>query len=334
MYIDPDVKDILDRRIITAEDVARLRRKYFEDGTVSTREADEVFRLDEACEDKHADWGALYVDALTDYFVFQSTPRGYISQDQARELIHRITRNNRIESTTELELLANVVHWAEYCPAELAEFVLFAVRESVLDPDEAAYGRGRRPRLIDPVDVELIKRAIYAPATGGGITVTRLEAEVIFDLNDATARSENHPAWQDLFVYAIANHLMFPRPAPAPEPRESVLRREQWLRERRGTGRLLLETGKAAARLDLDFQGFRDALKGPVRALDADQEARDARIAYERETIDEEEARWLIGRIKRDGVLNDNERALLAFIRKHSPNIHPSLEPLLAEAGA
>ena len=75
------------------------------------------------------------------------------------------------------------------------------------------------------------------------------------------------------------------------------------------------------------------AMEGPIRERDLDGEAREAKIAYERETIDEEEARWLIGRVKRDGVLHENERALLAFIRNTSPNIHASLEPLLKEAG-
>lgn len=331
---------ILARKTITAADAEQLRRDIFSDGATDDVEAEAVFRLDQECTEKDESWPRLYVDALTDYFVWQSTPRGYVDEAHARFLTQRILRNNRIESTTELELLVNIVHWAESVPPELAELVLFAVRESVLEPDEAAYGRGRRPKVIDAVDVELIKRAIYAPATLGGITVTRLEADVIFDLNDATIASENDPSWKQLFVYAIGNHLMFPRPHTPPPSAKEVLRREAWLKERHGTFHLLRQVGAesrkiATGEVDLGarFRMAMHAMKGPVRERDLDAEAREAKIAYERETIDEEEARWLIGRVKRDGVLHENERALLAFIRNTSPNIDPSLEPLLQEAG-
>jgi hypothetical protein len=331
---------IIARKSITSTDVAWLRREVFQDGATDDAEAEAIFRLDEECTDKDDSWPQLYVDALTDYFVWQTTPRGYVDEAHARYLLQRILRNNRIESTTELELLANIVHWAESVPVELSELVLSAVRESVLEPDEAAYGRGRRPRIIDPVDVELVKRAIYAPSTAGGITVTRLEAEIMFDLNDATVGSENHPSWKHLFVYAIGNHLMFPRPNTAPPAAAEVPRREEWLKERRGTFNLLGQVGAASLKLgsghvDLGarFRIAMKAIKGPVRQRDLEGEAGEARIAYERETIDEEEARWLIGRVKRDGILHENERALLAFIRNTSPNIDASLEPLLHEAG-
>jgi hypothetical protein len=331
---------ILARKTITATDVEWLRREVFQDGATDDVEAETVFRLDEECTDKDKSWPRLYVDALTDYFVWQTTPRGYVDEAHGRYLMRRILRNNRIASATELELLVNIVHWAESVPAELSELVLYVVRESVLEPDEAAYGRDRRPGAVDPVDVELIKRAIYAPSTAGGITVTRPEAEVMFDLNDATAASENHPSWKQLFVYAVGNHLMFPRPHTQPPAAAEVLRREAWLKERHGTFHLLGQIGAESlkpgtGRVDLGarFRMAMKAMQGPIRERDLDAEAHEAKIAYERETIDEEEARWLIGRVKRDGLLHENEKALLGFIRNTSPNIHASLEPLFREAG-
>lgn len=339
------VSGILARKAITAEEVALLRKTIFADGACDRQEADLVFQINDECRDKDESWNQLYVDALTDHFVWKAEPYGYVNIEQARYLMQRIVRNNRIDTLSELELLCNVIHWAEAAPAELAEFVLQAVKESVLDPDVAAYGHDRRPLAIDPRDIELIKRAIYAPATAGSITVTRAEADALFDLNDATIHAENDPGWQMLFVYAIANHLMFPRPAPAPAPVEEVLRREEWLKERRGTGKLLIEIGKETAGLASQIASNRheflnsrlkwakEALKGPVRLRNMDEEAREAEIAYERETIDEEEAIWLIERIRRDGVLHGNEKELLTFIKNNSPNIHASLEPLFKEAG-
>lgn len=334
--------DILDaiiaRRTITSTDTAWLRREVFADGVTDDKEAEAVFRLNEECTEKDESWSQFYVDALTDYFVWQAAPRGYIDEAHARYLTQRIVRNNRIENGTELELLSNIMHWADYAPAELAEFVLFAVRESVLDPDKAAYGAGRHPKVVDPVDVELIKRAIYAPATLGTTTVTRLEAEVIFDINDATAHEDNHPSWNKLFVHAIANHLMFPRGAPVPEPAEDVLRRDRWLAERDGVGGLLKKLGREAGlsaktgRLEWK-SAVNSVVKNPIREIDPIEEEFTAQIAWQRETIDEEEARWLVERIGRDGKMHKNEVALLKFIKDNAPNIHASLNPLFEQAG-
>ncbi len=331
---------IIARKTITSTDVTWLRQEVFMDGVTDDKEAEAVFRLNEECTEKDESWNQLYVDALTDYFVWQASPRGYVDEGHAQYLTRRIMRDNRIESTTELELLANIIHWADNCPPELAELLLMAVRESVLDPDEAAYGQGRRPGVVDAVDVELIKRAIYAPATAGGITVTRLEAEVILDIDRGTDGAANDPAWKQLFVYAIGNHLMFPRPHRPPPPADEVIRREEWLKKRRGIGGLFEQIGNEALNmgsgkvdLGLRFKLALKAMEGPVRERDLDGEAREAKIAYERETIDEEEANWLIARLRRDGDLHENARALLTFIRNTSPNIHSSLDKFMTEAG-
>lgn len=331
---------IIARKSITSTEVTWLRQEVFRDGVTDDTEAEAVFRLNEECTEKDESWLQLYVDVLTDYFVWQAAPRGYVDEAHAQYLTQRIVRNNRIESSTELELLVNIIHWAEACPPALAELVLMSVRESVLDPDGAAYGRGRRPKVVDAADVELIKRAIYAPATAGGITVTRLEAEIMFDLNAATEVSENVPAWKQLFVYAVGNHLMFPRPHTPPPTAAEVNRREEWLDDRRGVGGLLQQIGGeardlATGKVDLGarFDAAMKALEGPVRSRDMAGEAEATEIAFERETIDEEEARWLIDRIGSDGKLHENEKALLTYIRDTSPNIHPSLDSFMSEAG-
>ena len=150
----------------------------------------------------------------------------------------------------------------------------------------------------------------------------------------------NDPAWKQLFVYAIGNHLMFPRPHRPPPPADEVIRREEWLKERRGIGGLFEQIGNEALNmgsgkvdLGLRFKLALKAMEGPVRERDLDGEAREAKIAYERETIDEEEANWLIARLRRDGDLHENARALLTFIRNTSPNIHSSLDKFMTEAG-
>jgi hypothetical protein len=280
---------------IAAEDVVRLRTEAFADGAADREDAEAIFRLNGGCPDKHESWNELYVDTLTDFYVWRATPPGYIDEENARHLIRYVVRDNRVESDTELALLASVIHWADSVPAELAEFVLSAVKESVLQPDEAAYGQERRPNVIDAVDVELVKRAIYAPATEGSVTVTRAEANVIFDLNDATIEAENHPGWKSLFVYAVANHLMFPRNAVAPPSAQDVIHREQWLKERQGMAPLLLQVGRGAVDLAADalslhrddlearFAAAQKAMESLAQPPDAVEKAAAAEVALEKD---------------------------------------------------
>lgn len=326
------VDELAKKGSITAEDVLALRRGLFKDGVVDQREAEAVFRLDHACATKAPEWTQFYVDALTDYFVWQSEPSGYVSEAQALLLIDRITHDGRIDATSELELLTNIVHWATVCPEELAALALGAVKDSVLTPESASYGADRAPAVISPADVEIIRKIIYAGASGGGFMVTRREADLLFELNDATAEAENAASWSDLFVNGIANHVMFPRGAqPVPDAEEAV-RRETWLGERRGIGQLLGQIGRAAVSGKMDFKGADPTGRGAARAQQ-EREDRQAREALARETIDGGEAEWLSGRIMKDGVLHENEHKLLVFIKQNSPAVNPALDAVFAKAG-
>jgi hypothetical protein len=335
-YLQDLVDQICAAGKITADDVLALRRQVFPDGVVTAEEAEAVFRLDHACGEKASQWTRFYVDALTDYFVWQSTPRGYVNEAQCRALIGNIQHDGRIDATSELELLLNVVHWCVACPAELSRSALAALKDSVLSPDTAAYGSNRPPAVIAPADVELIRKVIYAPGSPGGFTVTREEAEVLFALDRATIAEENAPAWPDLFAKAVANALMFPRGAPMVPDAAEALRRERWLEEKGSIGNLLAGVGKALASGDIPVgAAFKEAdVFGTHRAREArDKEQVRVREALSRETIDAEEARWLIDQIGKTEGMSDGERRLLAFIKENAPAIDPALEPLLAAAG-
>jgi hypothetical protein len=330
------VDQICNSGTISADDVLALRRQVFPDGVVSAEEAEAVFRLDHACQEKAAEWTRFYVDALTDYFVWQSKPRGYVNDAQARALIDNIERDGRIDTMSELELLLNAVHWCVACPAELSQLALSAVKDSVLSPESAAYGSNRPPAVIAPADVELVRKVIYAPGSPGGFTVTREEAEILFALERATIAEENAPAWPDLFAKGVANALMFPRGAAQAPDAEEALRRERWLEERGSVGNLLLGAGNALATGNVPVrEAFKEAdVFGSHRAQEM-REKEDARVteALAREAIDAEEAQWLIAQFGKAAGFSEGERQLLAFIKANSPSIDPALQPLIDEAG-
>ena len=64
----------------------------------------------------------------------------------------------------------------------------------------------------------------------------------------------------------------------------------------------------------------------------AEAEAHATEDLFEQETIDAAEAAWLAKRILQDDAIDDNERALLAFLKKEAKAIDPALKPLLARA--
>jgi hypothetical protein len=297
---------------ITEQDVALVCGDIFADNQVDLDEVDLVFRLAAEC-----------------YYVWHAPPRGYVSEHQSQELVGHLLRGKRLTDAADLELLLNIVYWAGYCPMELVYLVVEAVSQSVLDPDNAVYGRDRMPRVIDAIDVEILRRAIYAPATDGGLVVTRAEAELLFELNNVTVESANHPAWSSFFTKAIASYMMYFSAATGIPTPEEVQRRTAWLRERRGIRGLLHAIGSSWAEEAFDA----DEIFGTNDQIERERRAEARRRALQaREPVGRLAAEWLVEQIGKDGMLHRNEQALLSFIKQNSPDIHPALDPLFQQA--
>ena len=330
------VDDIIAKGTMSAEDVLRLRQTMFRDGLIDRAEAEQVFRIDGACTEKDPAWSEFFVDALTDHVVWKVEPKKYVTDEKADFLISHILRDGHVDGETELELLINVVHWSVSCPPPLALLALQTIRDSVLQPETAAYGSNRPPAVISPSDVALIRKIVYAPGSPGGYTITREEAELIIALNSATKHTDRADSWDDLYVKAIANFLMFPGSPPSVPTAEQELSRERWLNERRGVGGFLKDVGTSFRQLDVPVQDAWRAVDpfGSAAARE-EQEKERAQLAtaMSRECITEPEAQWLLANVGTSGELEANEKALLAFIRKNAPQIDPALELLLNRAG-
>ncbi|MFO1127465.1 MAG: hypothetical protein U1E66_03390 [Rhodospirillales bacterium] len=234
------VAAILARGTITADDVLALRRQVFADGIVSRAEAETMFVLNEGTRGNAPAWDSFFIEALTDYFVWQSDPRGYVDEAGAAFLMEAVGRDGRIDAPRELELIVNIVHWAASCPETLRLMALQAVKTAVLSGGGVLFGPGRRrPGVIDRADVSLVSKLIYAAGGEASLRISRREADLLFDLNDATSTAENDAGWRDLFVRAVASHLMFPQGEPHLPDADTMRRRDQWLAERRSVGTIL-----------------------------------------------------------------------------------------------
>lgn len=304
------------------DDVLMLRRAiYGDDHRIGADEAEALAELNEACAGSPA-WSDLFVEATADFIVHQSEPAGYVAHNNAVWLMDHFADADRIKSATALEAMVKVLETATEAPAELELFVMRQVKHAVLSGDgPTRSGEPLSPGRIGKAEVALLRRVLYACGGSQGVAVSRAEAEMLFDINDAVTDIDNDPDWPDLFVKAVANYLMAAR-GYQPLSREEALRRAAWLDDREiGFGDFI---GKIMA----------GGLRGVAAAYRDEAEGRAERLAADvavSETITGEEADWLVGRIGRDGTFDGCERALLTFIKAEAPDIHPALKPLLAE---
>lgn len=322
--------DIIERGEVTSADILALRRHIFGEVAVTREEAEALFRIDESVEGRTPEWRDLFLEALTDWLIRQQEPRGYVTEEQARWLIERIEADSQARDGTEVELVTRVLEQADAAPASLAAFGLKLVTRSVVDNDG----------VISAAEVERLRRLMFAPTGPGRMAISREEAEVLFDLNDATRGAANDPSWTDFFMRAVANAVTAAAGWAAPG-REEALRRERWLADPEDgiAEAYVREHGPMpTSRFSLNAwvaRAFVWAMRTPsADDLYAERVEANARAASTAAPVDAAEARWLIDRIGRDGNFDDNERALIAFLRDLAPSTDEALQPLIDRLAA
>ena len=319
------IADMKAANAMTDEQLLELRRAFGKDMAIDGREADAVFELDKLAV-KPEGWADYFTLILTTYLVHQGRPEGYINDAMAAWLIARIDHDGVVETETELRLLMNVLKVAEQPGERLEAYALKQVQEAVIS------GRGRvgqdtlKPGVIGRAEVELLRRVFYSVGGDGGMGITRMEAEYIFALNDATKGRDNDPDWKRFFVGAIANHLMMIA-APAKLDLSEVKRREAWLEGNDGIAK-----GFGSLSASAVLNAFKEVLG--LKAIDptGGYSILDTQELKSAESITSEEASWLVRALHVDGEIDANERALLDFIRVECPAIDASLKPLLDAA--
>ncbi len=321
------VEAIMTRGKITADDVLKLRHSVFWKGVVTPDDAETMFALDDRLG-KNADpsWAPFFVEALTDYIVFQAEPSGYISEENAAWLIAHITRSSdRVDSACEFELLVKTLERAKLSPVKLVTFALEQVKWGVIGADcYIGSARSCEPGVVDRAETEMVRRILFAFGGDGNIAVTRQEAGVLFDINDATSETKNDPAWSDLFVKALANFLLSTLGYQVPT-RQEALRREAWLdAPTPGVGGFMSQmlTGSLNALWDACTNG---TLDGEARHANGSS---GLTIGTE-PRASAEDARWLADRIRRDRTLRADEVALINFLKSKQAFLHPQLLPVL-----
>lgn len=111
------IANLIRKPILTREDVAGLMRFGFGDHSLNREEAEALFALECAPNEKCPEWTAYFVDAITDYVVWQSRPTGVVNTPQAEWLLAQV---DRARSVGALAALVNVLAEAHRVPMWLA----------------------------------------------------------------------------------------------------------------------------------------------------------------------------------------------------------------------
>lgn len=294
-------------RQITAQDVLAIRQAVWPDGQISQDEAGALFALNHATTAPSPQWCDFFVEAIGEYVVNQSPPRGYVDDAKAAWLIGQIDADGQVETFAELELLVRIFERAQNVPHSLKTYALRQVEHAVLKGtgptrDGAALELGS----VNSAEARLLRRAIFAPAGDRPAGIGPNEAEMLIRLKDASLGADNAPEWKELFVQGLGNYLQgFSAPA-AQISRERAAELDAFLAgPPQGVSSFLSRMVSSRP----DFAGARGQLsedQSPLAGRDG--------LARDGEVVDTDERARLDAKLAADGQIDEYEQALLDFL--------------------
>ncbi len=169
-------------------------------------EADAMFDLSSVTKNRSPEWVAFFVETMTQFVVHQQSPHDHIDARKADWIINRIDRDGRVNSLVELEFLVKALEVAIEAPERLKTYAIQQIEQTVMTgTGPTRHGGHLRPCSIEPAEVKLLRRILFARAEDG---ISASEAETLFRIKDATILHNNAPEWPKLFVQAVGSHLI------------------------------------------------------------------------------------------------------------------------------
>lgn len=194
---------------VSGDELADLRRLGWSDGRIGREEAEQLFGINCQLTERSREWADFFVEAIGEFVINGTAPRGYVSDEEGDWLIGSLDRDGRLESMAELELLVHVMERAENTPEKLKRYALAQIETAVLTGIGPTRDGGELSDThITPAECRLVRRTIYACGGFDPAAVSRFDAEMLFRLKDSTLHEANAPEWKDLFVKGVGNYLM------------------------------------------------------------------------------------------------------------------------------
>ena len=295
---------------ISPEEVLALRREAWPDGRISPDEADAILAINDHVQIPTPEWADFVVEAIGDFVLNGTEPRGHVAEETADWLIGRIEHDGKLDSMTELELVVRILEKAESCPDRLKTFAQVQIERAVVfGSGPTRRGNDLQPGCIGDAECALLRRLIFAAGGDGPARVSKAEAEMLFRIKDATLGAANAREWQRLFVQGVANYLQGWKGLRTPS-RQEAAQHENFLNDRTShVGRFFSRMGHVSGETFLSAS--REIVFGrKVTGRNVDGEA------SANAKVDDLERLWLDARIDSDGALDPLEEALLAFLQQ------------------
>lgn len=290
--------------VISSDELLALRQLGWGDGEIHRGEAEAIFAINHALTAPDDAWVDFFVEAIGEFVLNGSEPRGYVDQEEAEWLIASLDQDGRLETMAELELLARIMERAGNVPDTLKHYALKHIEAAVLTGEGPTRCGGElSAHQITSAECALIRRFIFSSGGHGPAAVSRFDAEMLFRLKDDTSGQNNAAEWQKLFVDGVANYLKGFTLANAQISHERRKELEAFVADgSANVGRFFRRMATEAPNVRNNFGVvFGKKSTGPSiadRAAEGDE-------------VTSNERKWLDGQIENDGQVDALERALL-----------------------
>ncbi len=294
---------------VSEAEILQLRQSGWADGRMSREEAEAVFAAQHALTDPTEAWSDFFVEAIRNFVLVGSEPRGYASEDEARWLIAQVKADGRVCSMTELELLVQIIEKATNVPLSLKDYVLGVIEHEVLTgTGPTRCGGELSDTHVSAAEARIIRRVIFGSAGHRPAGVSLVEAEMLYRVKNATLGAENVPEFKTLFVQGVGNFLMGHSSPNAQLSHERAKELETFIADNKADfGRFM----GAMARSAPNTFGVVFGNKAPLEPTREEQVAAAAEVTgVERE--------WLDAQIAANGEIDSYDRALLEFLAEEA----------------
>jgi uncharacterized protein with PIN domain len=291
---------------ITAEELLSLRREGWGDGIITRAEAEALFAVNNALNERTPEWCDFFVEAIGEFVLNGTPPRLQCSLEEAEWLIGQINHDGVVESMVELETMVRILERAENTPDRLKNYVLDVVEREVLTgTGPTRCGGALAATHISAAECRIIRRVIFASGGHGPAAVARWDAEMLFRLKDATLAEENAAEWDDLFIDGVANFLkgfVVPNAQVSHERKREL---EAFVADSSvNVGRFMGRVAREAPQVMNHF----GRVFGKKQAGGTDFEA----LAAAGEVVTDYESEWLEKMVAADGEVDELESRLIA----------------------
>ena len=291
---------------VSNEEVLALRRQGWGDGIIVREEAEALFALNNALEERSEEWSDFVVEAIGEYVLNGTEPKRQCSEEEARWLIAQIDHDGVMESIVELETLVRIIERAENVPGLLKDYVIEQVEKEVLTGTGPTRCGGELSGAhITAAEAKILRRVIFASGGYGPAAVSRFEAEMLFRLKDATLAEENAAEWDEVFLDGVSNYLRGFALQNAQLDHSRAKEFEAFVADNKANvgrfiGKVIKEVPQARNHFGKVFGKKKDAAPSFEEQAAAGEE------------ITDYEQKWLDDMIESDGEVDDLERRLLA----------------------